>query len=447
MKKMVSTLVVLFLFAVAAFADSEVLEKLKRIPGISDIKERKVDAFGEYYEFWFEQPIDHSDVSRGTFKQKVYLGHKKADAPVVAELAGYQLGGGSEGELAALFKANQVSIEHRFFDQSVPQGGIPWEFLTIKQAAADHHEIIQAIKDHIYPSSVWFSTGISKGGQATIFHRYFYPNDVEISVPYVAPLNLSYVDPRLEKFLDKLGTAKSSGFKELFAWDDLNAPRWMVRDFQLLCFKHQDTLAVMLNELAEEEGYTYEMVGGVKRALQLMILEYPFAFWQWGNPPADIPDEESSDMEEIFNYLVTVSTPEFFEDKYIIRMQPFFYAALTETGMYDYNIKPFKKYLDGDKKNIDFSFAFPKGIEKKPFQAAQLQAIQKWLQTDAEKILFVYGGSDPWYATAVDLKTNWKCRKYVKGDMSHACRIKDFDPVSREDLIDTLKEWLKEGKN
>ncbi len=71
-----------------------------------------------------------------------------------------------------------------------------------------------------------------------------------------------------------------------------------------------------------------------------------------------------------------------------------------------------------------------------------MRAIEAWLQTDAERILFVYGGSDPWYATAADPDKNWKCRKYVRGDMSHRCRIKDFDPVSREDLIDTLKEWL-----
>ena len=46
--------------------------------------------------------------------------------------------------------------------------------------------------------------GISKGGQTTIFHRYFYPADVDISVPYVAPLNLEYVDPRLDKFLNRV---------------------------------------------------------------------------------------------------------------------------------------------------------------------------------------------------------------------------------------------------
>ena len=333
-------------------------------------------------------------------------------------------------------------IEHRFFDESIPQGGIPWDYLTIKQAADDQHEIIQAIKKNIYPDSKWITTGISKGGQTTIFHRYFYPEDVDISVPYVAPLNLGYVDPRLEKFLDKLGTAKSN-IKSLFAWDDLNSPHWAIRDFQLMCFQHQDTLVPMLEELAREKGYSYEKVGGIKRALQLMILEYPFAFWQWGNNPADIPDEESSEWMEIFEYLAKVSSPDFFEDNYIVRMQPFFYAALTEIGMYDYNIKPFKKFLT-DEKDIDFSFTMPEGAVKKPFNDAQMKAINKWLQTDAEKILFVYGGSDPWYATGVDLKKNFKCRKYVRGDMHHGCRIKDFDPVSREDLIDTLKEWLKE---
>ena len=105
-----------------------------------------MDGFREYYEFWFEQPINHSDVSKGMFRQKVFLGHKKTDAPVIAELQGYQIGSGAEGELSALFEANQLTIEHRFFDQSVPEGGIPWEYLTIKQAAADHHNIIQTIR-------------------------------------------------------------------------------------------------------------------------------------------------------------------------------------------------------------------------------------------------------------------------------------------------------------
>jgi hypothetical protein len=373
----------------------------------------------------------------------VFLGHKALEAPVVAELEGYQIRLGCESELSSLFKANQLSVEHRFFDKSVPDGGIPWEYLTIWQAATDHHRIIEIIKKNLYPASKWITTGISKGGQTVIFHRYFYPKDVDITVPYVAPLNLAYVDSRLEKFLERLGNPKGNNIGGLLTGNDVNASRWVIRDFQTLCFENQDELAGMLEQYAQKRQYTYSMAGGVKRALQLIILEYPFAFWQWGHNLSKIPEKESSELQEIFDHLIGVSSPSFFEDKEIVRLQPFFYGALTEMGMYDYNIKPFKKYLNEDE-NIDFSFTMPKGVQKKPFNDGQMKKINKWLQTDAEKILFVYGGSDPWYATGVNLKNNFKCRKYVRGDMHHGCRIKDFDPVSREDLIDTLKEWLKE---
>ena len=220
MRKLLTTFVCVW-FTLAVWAGDGIYEKLQQIPQISEIQKLDVKPFQEYYQFWFEQPVDHSDPAKGTFRQRVLLGHKQSDAPVIVELEGYNIWSSEEGELANILKGNQLTIEHRFFDQSVPEGGIPWENLTIKQAADDQHEIIQAIRQKIYPASKWISTGISKGGQTTIFHRYFYPADVDISVPYVAPLNLEYVDPRLDKFLNRLGTAKS-GVKALFNWEDLN---------------------------------------------------------------------------------------------------------------------------------------------------------------------------------------------------------------------------------
>lgn len=443
MRKILSTLILAVFCSLVVFAGEDVLKKLQQIPQISDIKKMEVNSFEEYYQFWFEQPIDHTNPSKGMFKQKVLLGHKTFDVPVIVELEGYHINSEQAGELATLLKGNQLTIEHRFFDQSVPAGGIPWEYLTIRQAADDQHDIIQAIRKNIYPEVKWVSTGISKGGQTTIFHRYFYPGDVDVSVPYVAPLNLEYVDSRMDKFLNKLGTNKNN-LESIFGGGTSQQDcHWSIRDFQLLCFQHMDELMPRFEKLVGEKNYTYQMVEGTKRALQLIILEYPFSFWQWGNSCEEIPDAENSSMDDIFNHLMNVSDPVFFEDKSVGRMQPFFYAALTETGMYDYKVKLFKKFL-GEMEDIDFSFAWPGGVERKPFNKSQMEAINKWLQTDAEKILFVYGGNDPWYATGVDLKKNWKCRKYVRGDMSHKCRIKDFDPVSREDLIDTLKEWLAE---
>ena len=66
--------IVLFVMSGSLWAKSPVVEKLKQIKEISGIKEMREEGFVEYYEFWFEQPIDHADPSKGSFKQRVLLG-------------------------------------------------------------------------------------------------------------------------------------------------------------------------------------------------------------------------------------------------------------------------------------------------------------------------------------------------------------------------------------
>lgn len=138
MRKLLTTFVCVW-FTLAVWAGDGIYEKLQQIPQISEIQKLDVKPFQEYYQFWFEQPVDHSDPAKGTFRQRVLLGHKQSDAPVIVELEGYNIWSSEEGELANILKGNQLTIEHRFFDQSVPEGGIPWENLTIKQAADDQH--------------------------------------------------------------------------------------------------------------------------------------------------------------------------------------------------------------------------------------------------------------------------------------------------------------------
>lgn len=441
--KYVFTLITTLLLACGTLlADGPLLQKLQQIKEISNIRELKVAPYNEYYEFWYEQPIDHNNPTKGTFKQRVLLGHRDFKAPMVAILEGYGIYSPSESELSQLFKTNQLTIEHRFFNNSKPAGETPWANLTLKQAATDQHEIIQTLRQKVYPDTRWISTGISKGGQTTVYHRYFYPQDVEVSVPYVAPINLEKVDPRLEKFLSKLGDTPEN--KHLLEGGGKDI-KWQIFDFQKRCFEDLDKLLPMLEETARSRNYTFEKVGGSERALKMIILEFPFAFWQWGNNINNMPQPEENDYNQIYNYLVSISTPDFFSDQSIAGIEAFYYAALTETGMYAYNIKPFKKFFKEEKGNsvITFDFAMPKGYENTPFNTKQLQDINNWLQTDAENMLFIYGGIDPWSATAVDLKKNSKCSKFVKADMDHKCRIKSFEALTRENIVRILRAWIK----
>ncbi|MBN2598170.1 S28 family serine protease [Labilibaculum sp.] len=394
------------------------LNQLQEIPGVSVKKISGDSTFTEYYELYFTQDLDHQNPKAGTFQQRVLLGHHAFNQPMVVQLEGYQIWSDKAGELSKLLNANQLTIEHRYFKNSMPDS-LNWQYLNIKQAAADQHAIIQALKK-LYPNK-WLTTGISKGGQTTIYHRYFYPNDVDVSVPYVAPHNLAREDKRIQNYL------ASAGNQEI---------RDKIRQFQLTCFKNREKLLPLAEAYAKEKNYSFTM--GLARALDLSILEYPFAYWQWGGID-EIPDENAN-PQELSEHLFKVSNIDFFDVNNIKTLLAFYHQALTEIGMYSYEIAPFKQYLN-DEKDITFDFTFPNEPIRK-FDASSMIKINKWLQTDAEKILFIYGENDTWSATAVDLKGNNKCKKFVNPEGSHKSRINSFPSEMKKEILNTLEEWM-----
>ena len=409
------------LMAACQTQTKDLLTQLSELPNVSVEKIVGDTTFNGYYEMWFTQPIDHENPKLGTFKQRVLLGHRDLSKPMVVEIQGYNIWTNKAGELSKLIDANQLTIEHRYFKQSRPDS-LQWDKLTIKQAAADQHAVIQALKK-IYKNK-WISTGISKGGQTTIYHRYYYPDDVDVSVPYVAPMNLSREDERIHKHLASVG-------------DEMT--RKKIKDFQIACFEKKADLIPLLDKLANEKDYQFSI--GLEKALDLNILEYSFSFWQWGNTNSDeIPGSDAS-AEDLFQHLTKASSFSFFEDKDIIKQQPFFYQALTEIGMYSYEVSPFKKYINYPK-DLTFDFTLPKGVEG-TFKPESMLAVNHWLQSDAEKMLFIYGEYDTWSATQVNLNGNDKCKKFVNPAGAHSTRIKSFPPKMQKEIVKTLETWLE----
>jgi len=423
-RKHITNLLLTFLLATniscAQKKPQNLLSQLKEIPGVSVKKIAGDTTFTEYYELYFTQDLDHENPKAGTFQQRVLLGHHSFNQPMVVQLEGYKIWSDKAGELSKLLHANQLTIEHRYFENSMPDS-LDWQYLNIKQAAADQHVIIQALQK-IYPEK-WLTTGISKGGQTTIYHRYFYPDDVDVSVPYVAPHNLAREDKRIHKHLASIGNQET---------------RDKIRQFQLVCFKNKAKLLPLADAYAKKKNYSFSM--GLKRALDLSILEYPFAYWQWGGIPSDSIPNENASTKELFDHLFKVSSIDFFDVSNIKPLLAFYQQALTEIGMYSYEIAPFKQYLD-DEKDITFDFTFPNEPIRK-FDASSMIKINHWLQTDAEKILFIYGEYDTWSATAVNLKGNKKCKKFVNPKGSHRSRIKSFPPEIKKEILSTLEEWM-----
>ena len=197
------------LLPLSSTAQTALQDKLKAISQITEIKSLESKEFAEKYVTYFTQPIDHDHPELGNFRQRVVVSHVGFDRPTVIVTEGYgaayALNPRYREELSRMFNTNMIFVEYRYFLESTPEPR-DWKYLTAESSADDLHAIRNAFKT-IYPGK-WIATGISKGGQTTMLYRTFYPDDVDISVPYVGPLCYGVEDGRHEPFLRQVGTAE-----------------------------------------------------------------------------------------------------------------------------------------------------------------------------------------------------------------------------------------------
>ncbi len=376
------------------------------------------------YELKIKQPIDHEHPEKGYFYQRAYLSHKGFERPTVMVTQGYSSSRNRVGEVAELLSANQLDIEHRYFGESLPDS-IDYAYLTLEQATADLHHINEVFKQ-IYTKQ-WISTGISKGGQTTIFYRYFYPEDVDVSIPYVAPLNLSLEDERIYNFLDTVGS-DACREKILAVQKRLLTERETV--FPLLRW-YTYGAQLRFNYLTFEEAFEYA------------VLEYSFSFWQWGSDCEKIPSADAP-IEEILYHFVTVSGLDFFADASMKAYASHYYQAGAQMGYYGYNIKPFKDLLKALPTTKNPSAVFMPNKMVVPFDNEIPKKALSWVKNKGDRMVYINGNSDTWSATAIRPSKNVDALFFFLTGEDHAgARIKNMSQAEREELITALERWLK----
>lgn len=428
MKRLFSCFILTLFFSITVFAsESELNGKLSSITKIVGIEKIESDIYPEKYVVRFTQPLDHKNPAAGTFTQRVIVGHLGFDRPTVIVTEGYgaayALRDSYQDELSRLLQANVIVVEHRYFLQSTPDP-LNWDYLTAENSANDLHQVNTAFKE-IYKNK-WISTGISKGGQTTMQYRTFFPDDVDISVPYVAPLCKGVEDGRHEGFLNKVGTKEA---------------RKKVLAFQTEILKRRADMIPLLEALCKKKNLELEIT--LDEALDYCVLEYPFAYWQWGTPMAEIP-LISSDNETLFNHLVKISGPEYFvESDYF---GSFFVQAARELGYYGYETKPLQKYLSiKDSEGYLNRIMLPKSAGNISFDTTLYYKIYNYLKDNDPKMIFIYGEVDPWSATAVPKfkgKKNQQIYYLPGGD--HKARISNMPEEIKEKILVQLNRWLAE---
>ena len=430
-------------FAVAAFLSADVLaqtdstefmKNLCALPGVSEVKKLETTRFPEKYVLKIRQNLDTDNAEAGTFNQRVIVGYVGEDRPTVIVTEGYNadyaMSPSYIEELSDVFDANMVFCEYRYFGESMPKP-TDWNFLTVENSLGDLHNVNTTFRKLF--KGKWISTGISKGGQTTMFYRTYYPNDVDVSVSYVAPLNKSVEDGRHEPFLrDEVGTKKE---------------RKAVHNAQLEMFKRKSSLVEMLEKKVKADGLNFNLP--LDEIFDYELMEYPFAFWQWGTPVSEIPSSKDSD-EVWFEHLMKVSGPDYFSvpGRYL----SFNMQALRELGYYGYEIDPdFKKYCSiSSTKDYLRRLMIPESMgewRNVSFDPTLYNKTVEYLKNNDPKHIFIYGEIDPWTASGVagwlDCSGKQNMRVYVQPRGSHKARIGNMPEDMKAEIMERLNGWLK----
>lgn len=416
----ISFFLICFLLLVNSCTENhpELSDWLKSIDGLEFEKIEPDSVFTEAYRIFIPQYLDHDNPDAGMFMQQIIVSHIDKNAPVVIDLEGYEVRNRTM-ELTHILNSNQIEVEHRFFDKSSPDS-IDWKYMNIKQAAADHHRIINLIKE--YYTGKWVSMGISKGGQTVMYHKRFYPDDVDASVAYVAPLNFSDEDVRIYQFLNSVGDEEC---------------RNRITAFQRKVLQERKDIIPQFMDEADGRELKYSI--GIENAFEYTVLEYSFAFWQWASSDcSEIPDSTAT-CKELYEHLAKNSPIDLFSDSGIEKYAPFYYQAFTEIGFYAYETNKFYdllEYSDGSNK-----VWHPENFEEK-FDSKVMQDINNWIQNKGNNIIYIYGEYDPWGATGVQLNGETNSLKMVLDKGSHRTRIKHFGDEDKEIILSTLEKWL-----
>ncbi|QUT91809.1 S28 family serine protease [Bacteroides cellulosilyticus] len=419
-------LFVLLSASASSFAQTVLEQKINAISAIKEIRPLETSEFSEKYVTYFTQPLDHRHPEKGSFRQRVIVSHVGFDRPTVIVTEGYgaayALRSQYREELSKLLNANMIFVEYRYFLESTPEPK-DWQYLTAENSADDLHAITTAFKN-IYPGK-WIATGISKGGQTTLLYRTFYPDDVDISVPYVAPLCYGVEDGRHEPFLHKVSTPEN---------------RKKIEDFQLEALKRKATLLPRFEKYCTEKNYSFR--APIEEIYDYSVLEYSFALWQWGTPISSIPATTASD-DEIFSHLLAISEPGYFTAD--SPNASFFVQAARELGYYGYDVQPFKQYLSiQSSEGYLHRLMLPEELKDMPFDKTLSKKITKFLKKQDPKMIFIYGQNDPWTAAGVTwLKNKKNIHVFIQPNGSHLARISTLPEAEKAKVMELINEWLK----
>jgi len=464
MKKIFLSLFLLLSFcgtSAASFKDD--LLKLNGVVSVDDIVQSgDSKPFAEKYIVTFTQYINWNNPDLGTFTQRVEIGFKGYDNVNVFNVGGYELyedkiETDDEHEISKIYNGNYINVEYRFFSKSKPEGlssesTALWEYLTDENASNDFHNIIEQLKEIL--SGRWVFTGESKGGQATNVFAYYFPNDADAYVSYVAPFCDGIDDGRAFNAIyttignERYGEEKAKEYRDLML------------DFQVEAIKNRNYLQPLL---VSGDFSEYPLITP-SRDFEGKVTDLVFGVWQYEQNFASFDE-----VMKITPRVDDVSTPDVKENQKFLDglfnlikddgsangdwFLPYLIQAATENGNYGLRLQPLRDELakiglslaltaKTEKNYLALSSFTQEQLDTFKFNPAMRNKMLEWTETNTSNVIMIYGDSDPWYFMRLPETDNKNIHVFISSKDAHNIKIKNMEEELSTEIKALLSTWL-----
>lgn len=409
----------------AQAAPVDIADRLAAIPGMTVVSEASPPAPGfRFFFLTFRQPVDHTNPASPTFEQRFQLLHRDVERPMVLHTTGYNMPTRYfRSEPTVLVDGNQISVEQRFFSPSRPNPA-DWRKLTIWQAATDHHKLTQALKA-VYDKK-WIATGASKGGMTSVYHRRYYPRDLDGVVAYVAPNDANHKeDTSYDDFFASVGATP--------------ACRTALKQLQREALSRRTDLVNMYDAYARAEGLHFDQVfGSVDRAFEMAVLDTEWAFWQYNREAnCQVPGPDATN-DEILTFIDENATLSFYADEGILPYAPYYYQAATQLGWAEPKFRYLKDLLHYPNFYVANS-SLPAELRSR-YDPAPMVDVDRWVTKTSSQMLFVYGSDDPWSAEQFHPSSK-DSYTYTAPGANHGANIAQLTPADAAAAQATVRRW------
>ena len=461
------------------------------------------------YIIYFHQPVKHAEPDGPSFPMRALITVDNSMDPTTAVnhlyCTGYALyqpfvdspdytfkkeANSCAEEIANRYRANYISIEHRYYAFSAPpQCWTNLDDLRAEEAAEDFHNLVVALKKVL--KGKWVMSGVSKGGITTLLQHTFHPEDMDIYVPYSAPFFDSDRDTTMQTYWYQNGWNQE--FRDMFMSIRQTGVSQDMQKIYNIFYKmtfdgntsdaHADTIygSYLTNvALFGYEEHTYSDTASIRKQLYKntsVMQQYGFtdycdtvyaymfekctfsldSFGQWIDTLRAYPDAKQMPRRKVARrrayepFGITEDEWWVRENGKIVDNHAYSYQAKCELGYYDlrYNLivgeqaapawnATYKKYV-GVLRNFETPWCKNLTFNRSLYDRAMTAT-----QNATKPIILIYGEDDTWTGAAVkDAFINGSTvKKFILPAQNHSVTFSSNTDQSKCDAIRAILDGV-----